>query len=472
MRILNEIAGAVVEAWGEVKVQKARVILSLVGVVAAVTAMTTVIALGDLTVQSNMERMEAADGREVTLHVSVSQNSSDQQGNSPTEVTSADSQRNEGEHAAGNEGTLPPPDGKIHDPIGHAMETVAQRFAIPYWSRSVGSSVDFTEVQRANQSGQFRGRPVVKNEYGYQPTTVTAVDPNYQVIFRTVLSQGRWISPSDADQRVTPIVINTILWDMLGRSPIEDPIILHGTDPQATPFRVVGIIEAKSKWESPSMYVDYTAWQYVKSEMSSHSDAGGGMGIEGHAYGGYTGPETEMLVWVGPEQEEEARRIIPQAVSAVLGEGWTASVYGGDGWDGGREELRAASQIIMVIGGIVIFLGALGLLNVAIVTVRQRIREIGIRRAMGASATRVFFAVFMESVVATFVAGVLGVAMAAIILRFLPLENMDIVLQDMPAFPVGAALTGVGIATAIGALCGIIPAVAAIRVKPIDAIRY
>ena len=128
--------------------------------------------------------------------------------------------------------------------------------------------------------------------------------------------------------------------------------------------------------------------------------------------------------------------------------------------------------IIMVIGGIVIFLGALGLLNVAIVTVRQRIREIGIRRAVGASAKRVFFSVFMESVVATFVAGVIGVGIAILIMRVIPLESMDIMLQDVPAFPMSPAVAGVGIATAVGALCGIIPAVAAVRVKPIDAIRY
>jgi putative ABC transport system permease protein len=54
----------------------------------------------------------------------------------------------------------------------------------------------------------------------------------------------------------------------------------------------------------------------------------------------------------------------------------------------------------------------------------------------------------------------------------MPLENMNIELQDVPAFPVSAALAGIAISTGIGALCGIIPALAAIRVRPIDAIRY
>ena len=55
MNAVSQILGALIEAWGEVKVQKARVVLSLVGVVAAVAAMTIVIALGDLLLQSSRE---------------------------------------------------------------------------------------------------------------------------------------------------------------------------------------------------------------------------------------------------------------------------------------------------------------------------------------------------------------------------------------------------------------------------------
>lgn len=71
MRALHQLFGALVEAWSEVKVQRARVVLSLVGVVAAVAAMSTVIALGDLIVQSNKEMTEAMDGRATTLHITA-----------------------------------------------------------------------------------------------------------------------------------------------------------------------------------------------------------------------------------------------------------------------------------------------------------------------------------------------------------------------------------------------------------------
>ena len=209
------------------------------------------------------------------------------------------------------------------------------------------------------------------------------------------------------------------------------------------------------------MYVDYRAWQFVKLGGPNSSGAGSS-----------ARPSVEMLVWSGEEQAEQAREVLPDALASILGKGWKGSVYGGEKVETGESALQTAQTVVMIVGGIVILLGALGLLNVAIVTVRQRIREIGIRRAMGASAKRVFFAVFMESVVATFVAGVIGVGLAIVIVRFLPLESLDIVLQGKPAFPVNAAISGVAISTAIGALCGIIPAFAAVRVKLIDAIRY
>ena len=80
MNAATQLLGALIEAWGEVKVQKARVVLSLVGVVAAVAAMTVVIALGDLILQSSRELAELYEGRSVTLRLAPEQSSASQGG--------------------------------------------------------------------------------------------------------------------------------------------------------------------------------------------------------------------------------------------------------------------------------------------------------------------------------------------------------------------------------------------------------
>lgn len=466
MTLFTQFIGAIVEAWGEVKVAKARVILSLVGVTAAVAALSTVIALGELVVQANKEMIEAGSGRAVTLHISAYQSGEDAS-QVAGEASAADPGAGADPEGEGEE--TPDATGLPPDRIGDAMTTVAERFEIPYWSRAESTNLEIKELAEVEQTGSFRGRPSILPEYQQvdRNVQVKAVDPDYATIFRLEASHGRWIGEGDAQLRAVPIVINSVLWNYLGASPIEDPILLHSADGSVV-LRVVGVVDAPSPWESATFYVDYTAWRYAKTSVPS--DAQGGS--DPYGMGSVASGQAEMIVWAGPDQAEEARAVLPRALASVLGTGWDADAWGGDNWDGGESELGLVRNVIMLIGGIVILLGALGLLNVAIVTVRQRIREIGIRRAMGASAKRVFFAVFMESVVATFVAGVIGVGLAIVIIRFIPLEAMGVYLQDRPAFPMSAAVDGVAISTGIGALCGIIPAIAAVKVKPIDAIRY
>ena len=443
MNAVSQILGALIEAWGEVKVQKARVILSLVGVVAAVAAMTIVIALGDLLLQSSRELAELYEGRSVTLRLtpeSSSASSDGSAGSGPYQDASDPAS------AAGAQ-TAKRPDEK--DTLSEAMGTLAERMDIHYWSRIASGGGDIVETRQARSSGQFRGYPLTKIGDMVDGVAFQGVDPSYAVIYRTRMLAGRWVESSDADQRLVPVVISEALWNQLGRAPIDQvPIVLHTTD--GTAVRVVGVTKSKSSYDMPTVFAHYDAARVSFPQMTSPA----------------------MIAWVGTENADQARETLPRSLASILGEGWKVSVSGGEHEDIGEEQLGTISNVIMVIGGIIVFLGALGLLNVAIVTVRQRVREIGIRRAVGASAARVFFAVFMESVVATFVAGVIGVGIAIVVVRFLPLEALGVTLSDTPAFPAGAAIAGVAISTSIGALCGIIPALAAVRVKPIDAIRY
>ena len=443
MNAVSQILGALIEAWGEVKVQKARVVLSLVGVVAAVAAMTIVIALGDLLLQSSRELAELYEGRSVTLRLnpeSSSNASEEPAAGGPSQDASDPSS------AAGAQ-TAKRPDEK--DTLGEAMGTLAERTDIHYWSRFSSGGGDIVETRQARSSGQFRGYPLTNIADMVDGVAFQGVDPSYEVIFRTRMLAGRWVVSSDADQRLVPVVISESLWNQLGRAPIDQvPIVLHTSDGVA--MRVVGVTKSKSSFDMPTVFAHYDAARVSFPQMTSPA----------------------MIAWVGTENADQARDTLPRALASILGEGWKVSISGGEHEDIGEEQLGTISNVIMVIGGIIVFLGALGLLNVAIVTVRQRVREIGIRRAVGASAARVFFAVFMESVVATFVAGVIGVGIAVVVVRFLPLEALGVTLSDTPAFPAGAAIAGVAISTSIGALCGIIPALAAVRIKPIDAIRY
>ena len=102
---------------------------------------------------------------------------------------------------------------------------------------------------------------------------------------------------------------------------------------------------------------------------------------------------------------------------------------------------------IMVSGiaALILLLGAVGLLNISMVTVRYRVREIGIRRSFGATSGRIFTGVMMESVVGTTVAGAVGVMLAVAIVKNPFVESKVAPGLDVyPAFPVEAALLGPG----------------------------
>ena len=463
MRWFDSLVGSLVEAWSEVKAQKTRVILSLVGVVVAVTAMTTVIALGDILVQSQREVDEVYSGRTATLTLTAwNSDSSDPWamgilgGYSPAEVAfgpeyggdaTDPTENNEAQLGLLFEEKVP------QSELSTAMVTVAERYQIPYWSRVFWGELSLPFMSELYSNGTFQGRPIIEPQWGLQAPTVQAVDPSYAILYRIVPTQGRWLDVQDWQQRVTPVVINDSLWKMLGEPPIEGvPVTFALSEDPLQEARVVGVVPDRGTWDGPQMYMTFDSYMFVHPATS--------------------GPvNPEMRVWVAPDQLEQGRQDLPRALEAYLGEGWTTDIYGGESMEGQLAEITTLQYAVIGIGALVIFLGALGLLNVAVVTVKQRVREIGIRRALGASSGRIFFSVFMESVVATFVAGVVGVIAAIVIVYFLPLDQMGFMVQDHPAFPAGAAVIGALVSTSVGALSGLIPAVTATRIRPIEAIR-
>lgn len=435
---------ALVEAWEEVKVQKARVITSLIGVVAAVAAMSTVIALGDLMIQAQREQQEAWNGRNVTLTF-TSYQTEDMADGSTDWIPPESSNVRERDH----DFSVP-----ITDPVGDAYEATMDRFEVPFWTRRSYHTLTFPDVQGAIYDGIFQGRAVKTSEDIWDPQVqISAVDPAYATIFRLQMNQGRWLTPSDANQLAVPLVINETLWKAIGEPDLNQPIMLTSKDEAEATFRIAGVVKQVDKWEGLRGYITYDSWNWIAKTVDPSATP-------------------ELLVWMGEDENLERGESLQNALKAVLGSAYTVDMYGGELSESLDDSLESMKLAIMGIGGVVIALGAMGLLNVAIVTVRQRIREIGIRRAVGASSSRIFTAVFMESVVATFIAGVIGVALAIIIIRLGPWDMLGVDIQDNPPFPTTAALAGIGIATAIGALCGIIPAVLALKVRPIDAIRY
>jgi putative ABC transport system permease protein len=126
-----------------------------------------------------------------------------------------------------------------------------------------------------------------------------------------------------------------------------------------------------------------------------------------------------------------------------------------------------------VVGGATLLAGVVGVSNIMLITVKERTKEIGVRKALGATPISIVTMVIKESIVLTTLAGLIGVAAGVGMLA-----GADALLAAMPDSPLGppsislsTVLTAVAVLVGAGALAGIMPASHAASIKPIEALR-
>jgi putative ABC transport system permease protein len=350
------------------------------------------------------------------------------------------------ERAGGRSATLAlyvgTPDGTPvdNDVMQDLWSTTLDRYGIDYASR----------VYYGSQTVQFTD--------GAVSVQATGVDQPYGTMHRVKLTEGEWFTPGDADRLAPAVLVNQIFYDRIGRPDLAShptTTLLGGTPTTAV---ITGVYPVNSWDTEPAMYL--------------LSDTLIGLTPPEEAASGGLSPNYEM--WVPPGVSDDLTTAITRDVKGALGAGADVQLNRQDWASFGEDPFASIKLLVAGVAALVLLLGALGLVNIALVTLKQRIREIGVRRSFGATAGRVFFSVMMESIVATVVAGVVGVIGAVLIVTNPTVQGFisQGMVTDFPPFPVEAALLGLACATVVGALAGLLPALVAVRVKVIDAIRY
>lgn len=289
-----------------------------------------------------------------------------------------------------------------------------------------------------------------------RPVNARLVDPAYPVIHRTPLLEGRWFQEADAELLAPPVVISEALWDVYGRPDLGAGFALRTTGDTAGAYPVIGVAPRQ-----------YNGDEEKRITMMFDSYAARLDALPADVMVTYE-------VWVPEDGVAELGPVLAADLRAGLDDSTEVSVMRTD-WASRPDAQSSMAVFELVTGGIaalVLLLGGLGLVNIQLVAMRQRIREIGVRRSFGATQGRIFTSVLLESVVATAVAGVIGIAIAVAVLKAPFVMDMFSAMQDIPPFPVRAAVTGLVAAVAIGALAGFIPALMAVRSNVIDALRF
>ncbi len=149
-------------------------------------------------------------------------------------------------------------------------------------------------------------------------------------------------------------------------------------------------------------------------------------------------------------------------------------LYARRGWMNLRVKVNTkdVDTIKLAIGGTGIFItalslivGGIGIMNIMFVSVKERTREIGVRKALGATQTMILGQFLMEAIMICLIAGLVGMGMAyglsMVINKFFP-----------SAMPIGLAIGSILLSVIIGVVSGLVPSYRAARLDPIDALRY
>ena len=130
--------------------------------------------------------------------------------------------------------------------------------------------------------------------------------------------------------------------------------------------------------------------------------------------------------------------------------------------------MNTLSLMLGGIAGISLLVGGIGIMNIMLVSVTERTREIGIRKAIGTQRSDITIQFMIESIFISLMGGIIGMVLSIIILSVLNVFVTEVTFVISPS----VALLALSFSIAVGLIFGIYPANKAAKLKPINALRY
>jgi len=309
------------------------------------------------------------------------------------------------------------------------------------WRTGLSANVPRETVKHADQKS---------DEVTIRGATISMFD-----IDAVNLDAGRFFSDSEyAAGREACVVGTDILENLFGGAPPESVI---GQDVRIAgrPFEIVGVAEKKGKIFGFSrdnlIYIPYTAYQKIYGARNSLV-----VFIQAASAEKITEVEDQVRAIMRNRRgktfrdEEDGFALETQDVFLNLYGSATSNIY---------LVTIGVAAISLVVGGIVV-------MNIMLVSVTERTKEIGIRKAVGARQTDILRQFLIEAVTVTAIGGAIGVVTGF---------GLAYLISMLMGFPLlmsaGSALLGVGVSSLVGIISGLWPAWRAARLHPIDALR-
>jgi ABC-type antimicrobial peptide transport system permease subunit len=127
------------------------------------------------------------------------------------------------------------------------------------------------------------------------------------------------------------------------------------------------------------------------------------------------------------------------------------------------------TTLLASIAAVSLLVGGIGIMNIMLASISERVREIGIRKSVGAGTSDIFIQILVEAVVIAIVGGLAGLVAS---LLFVNLISSFSPTGNSPIIKVTAMAVAFGFSVLVGILAGIFPAIKAAKLNPIQALRY
>ncbi len=298
----------------------------------------------------------------------------------------------------------------------------------------------------------------VQMEHGDQAGSyaVRGVDPDHQMLENTKITDGRYISQRDVDEETKVVVLGQTIIDEVYQG--ENPLGTHLTVGGVL-FSVVGTFnDPASRWENKMAVVPYsTAKKLFRGGRDKVDQVILGTGDMEIAK---TITLTDRLLgWM-----KERKSVHPEDARGV----WM---------ENNNEEYQKYQNIflgielfIWGIGLLTLLAGAVGVANILAIAVKERTKEIGVRKALGATSISIVGLVVQESLSLMLVSGCLGLVLGVGLLEFVS-PFVDHEYFQNPQVDFRIALVALGVLSVVGVVSGIGPAIRAVSIRPVEALR-
>ncbi|MDQ1639810.1 MAG: putative transport system permease protein [Pyrinomonadaceae bacterium] len=291
--------------------------------------------------------------------------------------------------------------------------------------------------------------------HNYRWGDTQGVSANYDDITNIVIKEGRFITENDEQQRANVMVIGVNAADALfpGQNQIAGTKVRMG----GYNFEVVGVLEKRKAGffgendEDNAVMIPFRTAQKI-------APARGYTMIVIKARSGQT---TEAL-----QQSEE---ILRRRRNVKFGEPNNFDIKTADKFIEQFDSITAMVGLIAIaISSLGLLVGGIGVMNIMLVSVTERTKEIGVRKALGARRKDIVRQFLFEAMTLTFLGGILGVLLAVGISRLVMLF-----IPSLPAsIPGWAVISGLTVSIGVGLVFGVWPARKASRLDPIECLRY